>query len=161
MTFQFQPAVRVRVPLVIGIAGASGAGKTMSALRLARGLAGGDDHKIGVLDTEGGRALHYAPAPHEQPGGPLFGFQHGDIKPDFTPETYADAIAAADAAGFEVIVLDSFSHEWDGVGGLHDIHDAIVAQMIERARKRAERYGQDFDEDSHREKVSLNAWNEP
>src|SRR5215207_4025936 len=133
----FKDAVRERVALIVAIAGASGTGKSFSALKLARGLAGWRegmtpedlievDRKIAVIDTEARRALHYAPAPGELPGPDKIKFRHRDLTEPFTPERYTEAIARADSAGFEVIVIDSCSHEWEGDGGLHDIHEAIL-----------------------------------
>lgn len=159
--FAFAPAVRDRVSLLIALAGASGSGKTLSALKLARGLAGGDDSKIAVIDTEAGRAKHYAPAPNEQPGPDRFGFQHGDLKPPFTPEAYAEAIRAADEAGFEVIVVDSCSHEYEGEGGLHEMHDLAVREAIEKARANHNPNWGPFDEAKQADRASIGAWREP
>jgi hypothetical protein len=108
MSFTFRPAARERVGLLIGLAGASGSGKTYSALSLATGLAG-PSGKIAVIDTEARRALHYADR---------FRFDHGDMAAPFSPDRYAEAIAAADTAGYDVIVVDSLSHEYEGDGGL-------------------------------------------
>jgi len=107
--FTFRKAVRENVSLLIGLAGASGSGKTYTAMRLASGIAGGKP--FAVIDTEAGRAKHYADA---------FAFDHGDLAPPFRPDTYAEAIAAADSAGYPVIVVDSMSHEWAGTGGILD-----------------------------------------
>lgn len=157
---EFKPAVRSRVSLIIGVAGASGSGKTKTGLRIARGLAGGDDSKIAVIATEAGRALHYAPAPGEPVGPDRFGFQHHELRPPFTPEAYADAITAADRQGFEVVMVDSVSHEWEGEGGLQDIHDALVLVAVEKAR--AAHSGQwSFDEGKVAERASIGAWREP
>jgi hypothetical protein len=134
--------------LIIGIAGPSGAGKTLSALKIARGLAGGDDSKIAVIDTEGGRAQHYAPAKGEGPGPSTFGFMRGDMRAPFTPEAYVAMIAEADTAGFEVVVIDSFSHVWDGDGGLQDMHLAILDKIA-------------GDDAWKRDKLSVGAWKEP
>lgn len=159
--FTFQPAIRERVSMLIALAGASGSGKTLSALKIARGLCGGDDTRFAVVDTEAGRAKHYAVAPGEAPGPDRFAFNHGDLRPPFTPEAYAEAIAAADQAGFEVIVIDSCSHEWEGDGGLHDIHDALVAVAVEKSRQAAAAKNWSFDEASARDRASIGAWNEP
>ena len=59
----------------------------------------------------------------------MFAFDHGDLKPPFRPEAYADAIAAADAAHYPVIVVDSMSHEWGGDGGILDWHDEELDRM--------------------------------
>ena len=58
MTFTFRPAVRENVGLLLGLSGPSGSGKTYSAMRLAQGIAG--DRRFVVVDTEAGRAKHYA-----------------------------------------------------------------------------------------------------
>jgi adenylylsulfate kinase-like enzyme len=58
--FTANDAKREHVPLLIGLTGPSGGGKTFSALRLATGIqqvTGGD---IYFIDTESRRALHYA-----------------------------------------------------------------------------------------------------
>ena len=107
--FTFRPAIRENVGLLIGLAGASGSGKTYTAMRLARGIAG--EKPFCVIDTEAGRAKHYADA---------FKFDHGDLAPPFRPGAYADAIHAADKAGYPVIVVDSMTHEWAGEGGVLD-----------------------------------------
>lgn len=115
----FKPATRDKIGLLFGIAGASGSGKTFSALRLAKGIANGSG-KIAVIDTEAGRAKHYADK---------FDFLHGDFEPPFTPERYIEAIKAAEAAGATVIVIDSMSHEWNGEGGCADIQAMEAERM--------------------------------
>lgn len=159
--FHFAPAVREQVSLLIMMAGASGSGKTLSALKVARGLADGDDSKIAVIDTEAGRAKHYAVRPGEQPSADRFAFHHGDLKPPFTPEAYEEAIKAADAAGFKVIVIDSGSHEWEGEGGLHDEHQEAVAAAVAKSRAIAEEKGWRFDEAQAADRASVGAWKEP
>lgn len=58
MSIQFKKAIRENVGLLIGLAGGTGSGKTYSAMRLASGIAG--DKPFAVIDTEAGRAKHYA-----------------------------------------------------------------------------------------------------
>jgi hypothetical protein len=137
MTFEFKPAVRQNIPLLIGIAGPTGSGKTFSAMRLAKGIAG--DARFCVIDTENGRALHYADE---------FDFDHGLLTAPFTPERYAEAVEAADAAGYPVIVVDSASHEHAGEGGLLDMQEDVL-------QKRA---GDDY---KRRELLSMASWVEP
>lgn len=162
MTFRFAPAVRNRVSLIIALASASGGGKTRSALALARGLAGGDDSRVAVIDTEAGRALHYAVRPGEGQTKDRFAFQHGDLTAPFTPEAYMDAIKAADDTGkFDVIVVDSASHEWEGEGGLHDEHQEAVEAAVQRSREAAERNNWRFDEVQAADRASIGAWKEP
>lgn len=137
MTFTFRPAVRENVGLLIGLAGASGSGKTFTAMRLATGIAG--DKPFCVIDTEAGRAKHYAER---------FRFDHGDLAPPFRPERYAEAIAAADAAGYPVIVVDSMTHEWAGDGGVLDWQEEELTRMA----------GDDW---KKREAVKMAAWIRP
>ncbi|MDE1871765.1 MAG: AAA family ATPase [Candidatus Micrarchaeota archaeon] len=118
MSFTFRPAVRENVGLLIGLIAPSGGGKTYTAMRLAIGIAG--EKRFCVIDTEAGRAKHYADQ---------FAFDHGDLKPPFTPDAYAEAIHAADAAGYPVIVVDSMSHEWAGDGGILDMQEAEFQRM--------------------------------
>ncbi|HET6943342.1 MAG TPA: AAA family ATPase [Sphingomicrobium sp.] len=111
MTFSFRPARREGVPLLIGLAGASGSGKTFSALELASGIAEVEQGTVAFIDTENRRGLHYADR---------FDFMHAELDPPFRPERYGEAIRAAEAAGAAVIVIDSFSHEYEGEGGILD-----------------------------------------
>lgn len=119
MSYTFRPAVREAVGLLIGLAGASGSGKTMSAMRLASGIVG-KGNRFAVIDTEARRSLHYAE---------MFDFDMCELHPKFRPDNYAEAIIAADKAGYEVIVVDSMSHEWAGEGGVIDFQDEELDRM--------------------------------
>lgn len=118
---EFTDAVRDDTSLLIAIAGASGSGKTFSALTMATGLAQGDP--IYAIDTEAKRMLHYADQ---------FTFKHMDMKPPFTPEAYIEAIQKAERAGAKVIIIDSTSDEYEGVGGLQEMHDEEVARLARK-----------------------------
>lgn len=140
MTFTIRPAVRTKIGLLFAIAGASGAGKTLSALKIAKGIANGTG-KIAVIDTEAGRALHYAPKPGipmaEQPD--TFEFLHLDFQPPFTPERYIEAIQVCEEAGATVVVIDSMSHEWNGEGGCSDMQAKEAERMAtDRQTKKVE-----------------------
>lgn len=118
MSFQFRPAIRENVPLLIGIAGGTGSGKTFTAMRMASGMSEGKP--FAVIDTEAGRAKHYADQ---------FKFDHGDLRGPFRPESYQEAIKAADSANYPVIVVDSVSHVWAGHGGVLDWQEAELDRM--------------------------------
>lgn len=118
--FVTKPAVREQVPVMVGLMGASGSGKTFSALRLAAGIqrvTGGD---ICVIDTESRRALHYADD---------FKFLHMQFDAPFGPLRYLEAIKAAYDAGARTIVVDSMSHEHEGPGGVLEMHDREVQRL--------------------------------
>lgn len=114
--FAFTPAKRQGVGLFVGIAGGTGSGKSFSALRLARGIAG-PNGKIAALDTEARRLSHYTGR---------FQFDVADLLPPFRPSRFAEAAEAAERAGYAVLVIDSMTHEWAGEGGVLDWHDTIA-----------------------------------
>lgn len=124
MSVTFREVKRENVPLLIGLAGGTGSGKTMSALLMARGIAQGQPFTI--VDTENGRAKHYADVFPEM--------RHAEIHAPFRPDKYADAIEAGQKfleaqnvpLEHRVIVVDSMSHEWAGDGGCLDWHDEIM-----------------------------------
>lgn len=98
-------AERAGSKLVIGIAGQSGSGKTLTALYIARGMVDSAE-QIGFLDTENRRGSLYADELDGQ-------FMIGDLFYPFTPERYAQAIKEFQDAGVKVLVIDSVSHEWE------------------------------------------------
>lgn len=113
-------AKRAGARLVIGIDALSGDGKTYSALQVAWGLTGGDSKKIGFLDTENKRGSLYADKLVDSKGN-VHPFLIADLDAPFTPERYAQAIKEFQAAGVEVLVIDSVTHEWEGSGGCTEI----------------------------------------
>jgi hypothetical protein len=129
---QIKRASRARVPLKIGMSGPSGYGKTGSALLLAYGMTG-DWDKIAVIDTENGSAALYA-------GSTIGGvkipeFDTIELEAPFTPERYVSAIAALEATGkYEVIIVDSATHEWDGKGGCLEIVDSLGGKYQDWAK---------------------------
>ena len=115
-----QEAKREGARLVIGIDALSGDGKTLSALYVAWGLTGGDASKIGFLDTENKRGALYADKLVDK-HGKIHRFKIASLDAPFTPERYSMAIKEFQAAGIEVLVIDSVSHEWEGSGGCSEI----------------------------------------
>jgi len=100
----FKKATRKQAKIKLAVTGASGSGKTYSALRLAKGLA--DGKKVAVIDTENGSASLYSDR---------FDFDTLDLSPPFTHDKFIGAINAAEGAGYEVLVIDSASHIWEGI----------------------------------------------
>lgn len=126
------------LPIAIGLSGASGTGKTYTALRIARGIAhaitGSDDPRvarIGFVDTENRRGLHYRDTFPEMAHFDMQAL--GDGKPDelegFTPERWIKVLDQAEAAKLPVVVLDSFSHAWEGVNGVLDLQAKLLDRM--------------------------------
>jgi hypothetical protein len=98
----FIKATRKQIKLKLAITGAAGSGKTYSALRLAHGLG----QKVALIDTEDGSASLYSDK---------FNFDTLDMKPPYTHEKFIAAITDAEAAGYDVLVIDSASHFWEGI----------------------------------------------
>lgn len=112
MSFEVRLAQRQGARLLIQLSGVSGSGKTFTALQLAYGLAGKDASKVVLIDTENRRGSLYADI---LPGKAKFNII--DFYAPFSPDRYIEAINAACAAGAEVIVIDSVTHEWESEGG--------------------------------------------
>ena len=109
----FKKAERKQAKLRLALAGPSGAGKTYSALLIAKGIGG----KIAVLDTEKGSASLYSD---------LVDFDVVDLTAPFTPERYIEVITAAEAAGYDTLIIDSYSHEWTGPGGCLEDNEKLA-----------------------------------
>lgn len=113
---KFTKAARKKAKLRLAITGPSGAGKTYSALLIAKGIGG----SIAVIDTEHESASLYA----DMPGMPEF--DSLNLAPPYNPERFVEAIEAAEAAGYNVLIIDSLSHEWSGKGGCLELVDEIA-----------------------------------
>ncbi|MGW4950628.1 AAA family ATPase [Streptomyces parvulus] len=114
MTFTFTPATREQARARIALQGPGGSGKTKTALRMAEGLANGGP--IGLVDTERGSALKYAPVPG-RPDIEAHDFAHLPMA-FCSPENLINAVKAAEEARLAVLIIDSWSHFWAGKGGL-------------------------------------------
>ena len=131
---EFQKAERKKSKLRLALTGPSGSGKTYGALLVAKGLGG----RIAVIDTEKGSAALYS---H------LVDFDALDLEPPYTPERYKQAVELAVKNDYDVIIIDSITHEWSGAGGCLELNDEIAktkfkgntwsAWNITKARHRA------------------------
>jgi hypothetical protein len=137
--FEDVPAVRHQVPLLVGLAGSAGSGKTKSALRLADGMReviGGD---IYCIDTEAARALHYSDY-HK--------FRHVNFTAPFGPLDYLAAVRHCVGKGASIIIIDSTSHIWEGPGGVLEMHESECERLMQAWK-------------STHEKVQMSAWQRP
>lgn len=115
-------AVRELVFVKVALMGASGSGKTYSALKMATGMSEalepilGRKAKIIMLNNEASRGKYYANE---------FDYSIADIAAPHEPEKYVSAIKQCVKMGFDIIILDSSSHEWEGDGGCLAIHSLL------------------------------------
>jgi hypothetical protein len=121
---QLQQTKRHNVKLRLGISGASGFGKTYSALQLAYGMTE-DWSKIALIDTENASASLYSD---------LGNFNVLNLLPPYSPERYIEAIKLCEASNMEVIIIDSITHEWQGEGGCLQIHEQLGGRFQDWAR---------------------------
>jgi len=103
------------------IDGPAGSGKTYTALRFAHVLANGG--KIAGIDTERGSMSKYA---NESPDGFPWLFDVVEIA-NYSPDRYAELIQMAGKMGYSVLIIDSLSHAWEGVGGALETKDKVAA----------------------------------
>lgn len=94
----FKKASKKKAKLRCAIFGPSGAGKTYTILRIAKGMGG----KTAAIDTECGSMSKYAS---------VFNFDVLELK-DKTIQGYVEAINMAGEAGYNNLLIDSLSHAW-------------------------------------------------
>jgi hypothetical protein len=114
-------ATRQKAKIRLGLSAVSGGGKTYSAILIAKGLSSGDLSKVAIIDTENGSADLYA---H------LGNYNVLTLTAPFTPERYVEAIKTCEEAGMNVIIIDSITHEWNGKGGILEIHSSMTGNSF-------------------------------
>jgi hypothetical protein len=105
-------ASRKQAKINVLLSGPSGSGKTYSAILLASGIASFD--KIALIDTERGSGELYC---H------LGEYNVLRLDPPYSPQRYIEAVNLCVKSGIECVIIDSISHEWEGVGGILDMKD--------------------------------------
>ena len=125
MGFQVKKAVREKIYCKIALMAPSGGGKTYSSLRLATGMAReieretGKKAKILMGNTEQKRGYYYANE---------FDYDIVDIEAPHNPEKYVEFINFAVSEGYDILIIDSSSHEWEGRGGCLELHQQAGGQ---------------------------------
>lgn len=126
--FVLRDAQRSQARLRLALAAVSGGGKTMSALRLARGIVEyyiamglatpGLEGKIALIDTERNSAQLYAD---------IVPYKHVAFSPPYSIDRYNQALHAVEQAGILVCIIDQISHAWAGPGGQLEWVDTLKA----------------------------------
>ncbi len=109
----FRKAERRKAKLRLALTGPAGSGKTYGALLIAQGLGG----KIAMIDTENGSGDIYADT---------CDYDIETLTAPYSIQKYLEAIHEAEAAGYDVLIIDSLSHAWSGQGGLLDVHTQLT-----------------------------------
>ena len=116
MKFTMQKADLKGKKLRVNLAGLSGSGKSMSALKMARGIAGAWE-KVALADTENMSATTYSK---------LGAWNHIPLEAPYAPEKFVELIDFVESQpGIEVLIIDSASHEYEGKGGVLEIVDEL------------------------------------
>jgi len=111
---KIKKACRKQAKLRIWLSWPSGSWKTYSSLLLASWLTSWD--KIVIIDTENWSADLYS---H------LWEYRSLTLQEPYTPERYIEAIEVCEN-DFDVIIIDSITHEWEGNWGCLEINDYIA-----------------------------------
>jgi hypothetical protein len=118
MVLQIQPATKFRQYARVCIWGTQKVGKTHGALALATAIAG-EQGKVGVISSEyASSQLLQHRFPHDIINLAEVDENSNLVPGAFSPARYEEAIKLFTAARYDVIVIDSLSHVWEGEGGL-------------------------------------------
>jgi len=117
---RFKKAVRKMSYMKNLVISPSGGGKSYTTLRLVTGFAkqlellDGKKHKVAYINTESGRGEMYAD---------YFDYDILNLKAPYSPEEYIECVDDALEDGYDILVIDSLTHEWSGKGGCLEIHN--------------------------------------
>lgn len=116
----FKKATKEQAKLRLALQGPSGSGKTRSALEIARHMG----KSVAVIDSEHGSAAKYAGL-----GG--LEFDVCQVTDNYHPERLIKLLREA-AESYDVVIVDSMTHWWNGPGGFLELVDQEVANMKAR-----------------------------
>lgn len=103
----FKKATKKESKLRLALIGIAGSGKTYTALNIAKHMG----KKIALVDTEHGSASKYA--------GDVAEFDVVNLD-EFHPQKFIDLIHEAEKEEYDVLILDSLSHAWQGMLDMAD-----------------------------------------
>jgi hypothetical protein len=134
---RFMPATRTKAKARIALAGPSGAGKTLTGLKLLYALTGAVTvadgmQRIAFIDTERDSADKYAanlslPGVGEMTPDEAGGYGFAKVSPvKYDPRQLVEFIDEAADGGFPALMVDSLSHYWFGPGGMLELVDQFA-----------------------------------
>lgn len=109
----FNPATKGNSYLRLAIQGPEGSGKTRTALEIATAIG----PRIALRDSERGSAEKFSD---------LYKFDVDNAE-SHNVKSYIRSIAMASWFGYDVLILDSISHEWAGTEGILETVDKLKA----------------------------------
>lgn len=115
--FIAQPAARAEEPLLLGMIGPPGGGKSLSSLRIAKGIQSVRGGNIVLIDTEAGRSRKYSDQ---------IKFDIVEMPPSTRSNDFLDAINAQLPNKPAAIIIDSLSDEHESY---LEWHDEMVPKM--------------------------------
>lgn len=132
MAVTITKAKREKLKAAIALMGASGSGKTLTALILAKGIikekypelderSDAFWEKIGIVDAEHNRSKLYAETQLTSNKEFIGQFLHVNLEAPYSVERYREHMMALISAGAEVVIVDSISHAWDNTGGILEV----------------------------------------
>lgn len=114
--------------------GASGSGKTYSALALATGYGA---KRIVLIDTENERSQYYADK---------FSFSVISLKAPYTVERYLNAAASALRENADFLIVDQVTYEWNGNGGiLQQVDDSPASNSMAKWKEPSKKHSEFVD----------------
>jgi hypothetical protein len=124
---ELKVAQRKKAKLKLGMSAPSGGGKTLGALLIAYGLMKEKYPKlsdvelwgkIAIIDTENGSGELYVGKELDDLNLRIGEYNAVTLTAPFEADKYSQAIEMCANANMEVVVIDSTTHLWAGVGGL-------------------------------------------
>lgn len=121
-------------PMMVGLLGPPGSGKTRSMLRMMRGAQRVFPGPMVLIDTEAGRSRKFSPREGEKanpdhPTEATYDFERIDLGPPFRGDRCWEAIKMGLAMKPAAIGFDNLSDEHVGEGGYLDFHDKEIERM--------------------------------
>lgn len=117
--------------LIAAVAGCTGSGKTVSALRLGNGIREVIGGKLGALDTESGRMSRYLKQYRVD--------WYMELAGPYESARYLAACRMLADRGCQTIIIDQLSAEHDGQGGHLEQHEAGLTRMAGDSYEKRER----------------------
>lgn len=133
--FQVEEATREQAMLRLALSGPGGAGKTKTALKVARALVG-PSGVVMLADTEFASASKYAPAKGAAADNEeTFSFKRIPISGRYDPREIPALLECAVEGKADILIIDSMTHFWNGVGGFLELVDEEMKRQKSKGNK--------------------------